>query len=160
MVDLHGLRNILVRNVKSVPKRGCSSLTPMSPSCYKACYEGYTKGQAGCPTRDLIDRSRKTRSRYFWTKKLNKGWCVNIWRQKSSKLDFIFGERATALVPWWYVEQADEVSKHDSCRLLNGQLGSQATCRANKQLQCFIIFGFCTEMQCSNCRNMWRAGWP
>ena len=69
---------------------------------------------------------------------------MNIWRQKSRKLDFIFGERTTALVPWWYVEQADEVSKHDSCRLLNGQLGSQATCRANKQLQCFIIFGFCT----------------
>ena len=133
----------------------------MSPSCYKACYdEGYTKGQAGCPTRDLIDRSRKTRSRYFWAKKLNKGWCVNIWRQKSRKLDFIFGERTTALVPWWYVEQADEVSKHDSCRLLNGQLGSPATCRAIQATAVFHYIWILHYMQCSNCRNMWRAGWP
>ena len=90
VVDLHRLGNILVIKVKSSQKRGCSSLTP---PCYKACYEGSTKGQAGSRTRDLMDRSRKTWPRYFEPKSSIK---VDVWN--------VGGKRGRN---WkWYLESA------------------------------------------------------
>ena len=109
VVDLHRLGKIFVIKVKSSQKRGCSSLTP---PCYKACYEGSTKGQAGSRTRDLMDRSRKTWPRYFEPKSSIKvDMCEHLEAKEAETGNDIWRARIAGLVLWY------------SCTLVHGGAG-------------------------------------
>ena len=90
----------------------------------------------------------------FEPKRLNKGWCVNIWKQRGTwnwKLYLESTHNCTTCCV-----QSDEVSKHDSCWLLNGQLGS-ARPRVRQTSKCVSLY---LDTALKGCKVVKQVHWP